>query len=534
MNSKVNAQRRKCLVDSRAKLRATLKAALGLTLERPRDENEKHDPIQLVAGPRAGTLLIAAGLNSQKVLEYLRASDCAVARQMLLWDFPGAPSVAMDGAFIRLEATWPRDLADTNIDLLALNPHPLGYGRWVIAQNEVGDLVVGKLDDQTPHWLIGGTSGSGKTTAILSLVYQLSRPTPARTRADREKQEREDEAERAQRAGREPRPIVPENPDTYLVLIDGRNGAGLAPLAGLPHLIGPIATDVESATQAMRWAVGDIARRNDLVAEKGPDAIREEPYLVIVIDEFQELFQDATLRELVRHGLATGRGGRVHFILATQSPSMAAFGDDTSMRRNLAGRIALRVTDGDASRVVMGNSDYAADRLAGRGDCYIVTPDRTQRAQICYLDPHDIPTKHRPQLAEWPDAPLPEMSHEERKRKGLFNELELALALRAAAQNRGRDTLAAAVAAADLGGKPGGARGKRLLELGQKIRNELEALGYTLVERELAGACPAEAAPPAGAAPTPPPTVMVVTAPQARRVYRSYQAFQGNGNGGRA
>lgn len=128
------------------------------------------------------------------------------------------------------------------------------------------------------------------------------------------------------------------------------------------------------------------------------------------------------------------------------------------------------------------------------------------------------------------------MSHAERKRKGVFNALELALALRAAAQNRGRDALADAVAAADLGGRPGGARGKRLLELGQKIRNELEALGYTLVDRDLVAARPAETAKPAAAtSPTPAPTVVVVEAPAARRrVYRSYQVLQGNGNGGRA
>ncbi len=467
-------RRRMYLSAAREKLCLLARAALNVTLDPIRD-------VRLIAGPRAGALLIDAGVAGGALMNYLRADECANARQIVRWEFTGDPTVGMDGVYVRLEANWPADLADTAIELRAVSRHPLGYGRWIAAQNENGVTINGIFDDQTPHWLIGGTSGSGKTTAILSLVYQLSRRVSPKTRREREQKERDHEAEMAKKHGRAPREIVPENPDTRLVLIDGRNGAGLAVLQRLPHLVGPLATDIDSATLALAWVDAEIDRRNRLIVAQGAAAVRALPRIVVVIDEFQELFQDPTVRELARKGLATGRAVRVSFVLATQSPAMAAFGDDTSMRRNLSGRIALRVTDGDASRVVMGNSDFHAERLAGQGDCYILTPERTQRAQICYLDPEDIAEEpqYEPELAEWPE-PAQTLPGQSQMTNYAFSGTELAHALHAVTQGWGRNRLGDTMVAAGLG-RPGGARGPRLLKVGRELQDTLETLGLIVV-----------------------------------------------------
>lgn len=318
----------------------------------------------IVAGPRAGALEIFAGLDSPALLRAFTADDGAILRQFIPWPFVGTPTAFMAGRHVRIEAGWPSDLADANITLRDLGKHPTGSGRWLVGRNERGDVLTAGLNDDTPHWLVSGTTGSGKTTELKSVVGQLARDT-----------------------------------DNRLVLIDAKHGASFRPLSNVRGLVGPLADDVYSARAALGWAVRDMAARYS----GGRDARR----LVIVIDEVQELTDDALATESLRKLIAQGRGANVHCIIATQHPTVASLGDAT-IGKNLVGRLALRVIGPEASRVAVGAKSPRADYLLGHGDCYAVGMSAVHRVQ-CAMFAGDLPIA-APDLSEWPeqDSDLPD------------------------------------------------------------------------------------------------------------------------------
>ena len=119
----------------------------------------------MVAGPRAGALEINAGLDAGRLLRVLSGDEGAMLRQFVPWSFSGEPSTYMAGRFVRVEAGWPDHLAERAIKVSDLNARPHGSGRWLAGKNELGRAVTLGLSDHAPHWLIAGTTGSGKSVA---------------------------------------------------------------------------------------------------------------------------------------------------------------------------------------------------------------------------------------------------------------------------------------------------------------------------------------------------------------------------------
>jgi hypothetical protein len=241
-----------------------------------------------------------------------------------------------------------------------LNRKPTGSGRWLAGVNELGRVVTLGLSDHAPHFLIAGTTGSGKSVALRSMVTQLAR------NGDR------------------------------LVLIDGKFGEGLRGLDHLPNVIGPLATDLDTARNALAWAVAEMQRRYE-------QADQTSARIAVVIDEVQELASDAAIVEMIRRIAAQGRAARVSIVLATQHPTNESFGDST-VKRNVTGRIALRVSDAKASEVSIGQSTPRADWLLGAGDAFCVVPGAVVRTQIAYMPKGEIDRALTaiPTLTEWP------------------------------------------------------------------------------------------------------------------------------------
>lgn len=382
--------------------------------------------IGLIVGPRAGALEIAAGLDAGRLLRVLAADDGAIVRQFIPWTFPYSPAVYMAGRYVRVEAGWPDHLAQRAIKVSDLGAHPHGSGRWCVGVNELGRVVTLGLSDNAPHFLIAGTTGAGKSVALRSMIAQLSR------NGDR------------------------------LILIDGKFGEGLRGLDHLPYVIGPLALDIEAARGALAWAVAEMTRRyehNDTQAAR----------LAVVIDEVQELTSDAAIIEMIRRIAAQGRAARVSIVLATQHPTTDAFGD-TTVKRNVTGRIALRVSDAKASEIAIGQSTPRADWLLGAGDAFAIVPGAVQRTQIAYVPKPEIERSltATPTIGEWP---IFEAAQLDGPQPGAFGARELAGSLLAAARNEGRPTLIKRLAMRD------GERARRLHKLGREIRAELEAMG---------------------------------------------------------
>jgi S-DNA-T family DNA segregation ATPase FtsK/SpoIIIE len=189
----------------------------------------------------------------------------------------------------------------------------------------------------TPHALIAGTTGSGKTNVQRLIVYDLAlQNAPA---------------------------------DVQFLLIDTRKrGSGWAPFAGLPHLAHPIITDDVTAARALGWATAEIDRR---AAER-----RNTPRVFIGIDEAQALLeQEALIRPIVDIA-GTGREFGVHLIAATQNPTAKQLGDIT-LKRNLSARLVGKVDGATAAHVATGQEGTEAHKLTGAGDMLLVTPDET-------------------------------------------------------------------------------------------------------------------------------------------------------------
>jgi len=394
--------------------------------------------VEMIRGPRAGALEIDAGIEAARLLRILAAGDCALARQFIPWQFEGEPAAFMSGRFVRLEAGWPVGLAETDIPLGALARNPKGNGRWAAGKNEASATVTLGLDSGNPHYLFAGQTGSGKTWALRSALVQLA-----------------------------------QDPENRLVLIDAKWGDGLGTLGALPGLVGPVATDLETAKGALSWAAREMRKRYEAGGHTGR--------LIIAIDEVQELQGDAAAVELLRRLVALGRGAGLHCMLGTQHPTKDALGDPT-IKRNLTGRLALRVEDGVASNVVIGAPNPRADYLLGRGDAYAVVPGRVQRLQVAYIPKAILDTyqgRGKYTLEVWPcydpeatgtlgDAPT-----------GGDDPAEIGAAVEAAYLGRGRPWLRDRIAQA-TGRKPGNEKARRLLHLGRGVYDWLNEQGYTL------------------------------------------------------
>ena len=214
-----------------------------------------------------------------------------------------------------------------------------------------------------PHFLVAGTTGSGKSEFLRTLAAGLAASHP---------------------------------PDRVnLLFIDFKGGSGLGPLTGLPHCVGMLtdlgAAEVERTLVSLR---AEVRRREELLAgvgapdlaayESSPAAGPAVPYLVIVVDEFRILVDEApgALSELMRIA-AIGRSLGIHLVMATQRPQGALNAD---IRANVTTCIALRVQSGLESFDVMGSGLAAAIPIARPGRAFLIrgtqAPEEFQTATL--------------------------------------------------------------------------------------------------------------------------------------------------------
>ncbi|MGD9098891.1 MAG: FtsK/SpoIIIE domain-containing protein [Anaerolineae bacterium] len=411
-------------------------------------------PIQILSadtiqGPRAGVLEIHAGTDTGRLLRALAADDAALARQFVPWHFSGDPAVFLSSRYVRVEAGWSPDLTESDIKLRDLEQSPPA-GRWIAGMNEAGNIITMGFNNSTPHILLAGTTGSGKTEAIRAAIVQLA-----------------------------------DSKSNQLVILDGKWGGDLGDLRRVPGLVGPLATTAGDIRAALAWVIAEMQRRYELMAVNGATNFSR---LIIMFDEFQEFTNlkkggDPAAAEMLRQIVNKGRGARVYSLLATHHPTVDTFGGEASARRSIPGRMALLVTDFDASMIAVGDKRPHAHKLLGRGDAYCITPTAVHRAQLARADAHDLRRlpQAEPGLECWP-AYNPEVVGMAEKTPGWnYSADELAASLTAAAQGYGRPRLVRVLEKAGLG-RPGSERAARLLALGREAHAWLEKQGWTLVQ----------------------------------------------------
>jgi len=252
---------------------------------------------------------------------------------------------------------------------LVADPRPLmlAIGKDVAGDNVAADLAA------MPHLLIAGSTGTGKSVCINSLIMSiLMRATPAEVR---------------------------------LILIDPKR-IELNLYNGVPHLYVPVVTEAKEAASALHWAVGEmdarlkklqkagarnIAQYNIAVREgKLPEGTTELPYLVIIIDELADLMMIAAkeVEDSICRIAQLARAAGIHLIVATQRPSTDII--TGLIKTNITNRIAFAVSSGIDSRVILDQS--GAEKLVGLGDMLFSTPawPKPKRIQGAYVSEDEI------------------------------------------------------------------------------------------------------------------------------------------------
>ena len=313
-------------------------------------------------------------------------------------------ALALKAKSIRVQAPIPGrgligvEVPNVNADVIYMRDifmSPEMYNSNAILSIALGKDIAGRpiITDlaKTPHLLIAGATGSGKSVCINTIICSiLLRCTPEEVR---------------------------------LVMIDPKR-IELSGYDGIPHLIESVVTEPEDAMNTLTWAVYEMEGRYELLQEskvrdivsynqkieellKNDEAeiIDKLPYIVLIVDEFADLIMTAgreielPIARLAQMARAIG----IHLILATQRPSIKVI--TGVIKANFPARIAFRVSSKVDSRVILDST--GADKLLGRGDMLFLPPGKANPERIhgAYLSDSEIEglveylrTQPRPEL----------------------------------------------------------------------------------------------------------------------------------------
>ena len=297
----------------------------------------------------------------------------------------------------------------------------------VLGKDIGGNPVVADLA-RMPHLLVGGTTGSGKSTAINAMVLSLLYKSSAE--------------------------------QVRMIMIDPKM-LELSVYEGIPHLLVPVVTDMKQAANALRWCVAEMERRYQLMAAAGvrnlagfnrkvkdladagtpmrdplemkrlqpggdPDTVpvlEPLPFIVVVVDELADMMMivGKKVEELIARLAQKARASGIHLILATQRPSVDVI--TGLIKANIPTRIAFQVSAKVDSRTILDQS--GAEALLGHGDMLFLQPGtslpvRVHGAFVSDSEVHRVvgrlkamsPPVYLDEILEGPSAPIPGLSGE--------------------------------------------------------------------------------------------------------------------------
>ncbi len=318
--------------------------------------------VRAVVGPRVTRyeLRLGSGVKVGKVrnLQQDIAYALAATEVRILAPIPGKSAVGV-------EVPNTRPAKVTLGDVFQEYPEgndwtlPVGLGKDISGRAVFFDLA------DMPHLLVAGTTGSGKSVMLNSLLTSLLLTT-------------------------DPRQVK-------MVLVDPKR-VELSYFGRIPHLITPVVTDVKKAANALTWAVSEMERRYEVLEKMGARSLeghnaRSEtnmPYVVIVIDELADLMMAAAVKveDSVIRIAQKARAVGLHLVVATQRPSVDVI---TGMiKANIPSRIAFAVSSQVDSRVILDSP--GAESLLGMGDMLFkpVSAARASRVQGAFISEAEV------------------------------------------------------------------------------------------------------------------------------------------------
>ena len=288
-------------------------------------------------------LLPAPGVRLSKIvsLQDNIALSLAASSVRIVAPIPGKAAVGIEVPNKKRSIVSFREILEQNLPEFEKMAIPVILGKDILGKSQIIDIA------RTPHLLIAGATGSGKSVCVNSLILSILYK-------------------------RSPR-------DVKLMLIDPKV-VELKLYNDIPHLLTPVITEPKRAIQALQYCIAEMERRYSLLDSMGVRdiigynsrieerhiATEKLPYIVVIIDEFADLMATSgkELENDVARLTAKSRAAGIHLVLATQRPSVNVI--TGLIKANIPSRIAFMVTSRTDSNIII--DSVGAEKLLGKGD----------------------------------------------------------------------------------------------------------------------------------------------------------------------
>jgi S-DNA-T family DNA segregation ATPase FtsK/SpoIIIE len=301
----------------------------------------------------------APGIKVSKIInlsdDLARNTSSTSARVSII---PGKNTVGIEIPNESRESVYLREIVANDRFYKKEIKLPISLGKSISGLPIVGDLT------SMPHLLIAGTTGSGKSvcinTIIVSLLYRLS-------------------------------------PDLCKFILIDPKMLELSAYEGIPHLLSPVITDSKKAASALGWTVKEMNSRYKLMSRDGVRNIDgynakhklKMPYIVVVVDEMSDLMLVAgkEIENYIQKLSQMARAAGIHIIMATQRPSVDVI--TGTIKANFPTRISFRVSSKIDSRTILG--EQGSEQLLGNGDMlFMSSANRIVRIHGPYVSEKEI------------------------------------------------------------------------------------------------------------------------------------------------
>ena len=241
---------------------------------------------------------------------------------------------------------------------------------FAVGKDIGGKCIIGNIA-RLPHMLIAGTTGSGKSVCMNSIIISL---------------------------------LYKASPDEVKLIMVDPKMVELGIYNGIPHLLIPVVTDPKKAAGSLQWAVTEMMRRYKAMSDAGvrdlasynsimesqDEAAKKLPQVVVIIDELADLMLVAAkeVEESICRIAQMGRAAGIHLIIATQRPSADVI--TGLMKANIPSRIAFAVASAMESRIIL--DTQGAEKLVGKGDMLYapIGNGKPKRVQGCFVSDSEV------------------------------------------------------------------------------------------------------------------------------------------------
>ena len=337
----------------------------------------------------------AAGIKGSQISNLAKdlARGLSVISVRVVDVIPGKSVIGLEIPNAKREIVYLREILASEAYEKSSSSLTLGLGKSISGRPMVADVA------RMPHLLVAGTTGSGKSVAVNSMILSF---------------------------------IYKATPDQVRMIMIDPKMLELSVYEGIPHLLAPVVTDMKEAANALRWCVAEMERRYKLMSQLGvrnlagynrkvtdaesagrpiPDPmvdpstlaagepkpnLQKLPFIVVFVDEFADMMMivGKKVEELIARLAQKARASGIHLILATQRPSVDVI--TGLIKANIPTRMAFQVSSRIDSRTIL--DQQGAENLLGHGDMLYLPPGSglPERIHGAFVDDHEV---H--QVVEW-------------------------------------------------------------------------------------------------------------------------------------